>query len=137
MTEPVTLQIITTVGLVVVAWLGNRKLNRIDGNAREAREQTANEHADAEFPNMRDEITALHTDVRGLRNDVLALHDEDASLDDTMSRQGIRTQRAIDRAMADSDQQIDRLREEIPVMISRQIIKHVADCPLRTPQIGA
>ncbi len=145
MTPEVLIALIGTMGGVATALISQgRKLNRIENNSQVIRDQTENEHAGAEFPNLRDELTALHVDVRGLRNDVLGLHDVDVNLDDTMTRQDIRTQRAIDRAMATSDQQIDRLREEIPVMIRREVpriltvslTKHVSDCPLRTPEIG-
>lgn len=144
MTEPVVLQAITTLGVVVVAWLGNRKLNGIRDDTTVAREQIENDHANAEFPNLRDELTATREDVRAMRNEIRGLHAEDATLDDTMTRQEIRTQRQIDRATALSDQQIDRLREEVPVMIRREVpafiaialSHHVGDCPLRNPQIG-
>ncbi|KRD36798.1 hypothetical protein ASE27_10100 [Oerskovia sp. Root918] len=41
-----------------------RKLDAVAVDAREAREQTANEHADAEYPNLRDELTAVHETLR-------------------------------------------------------------------------
>ena len=132
MTEPVTLQIITTVGLVVVAWLGNRKLNRIGGDAREARDQTANSHG----TNLRDDMDRHEEKLDAMRLEIRGLHDDDGELGDTVSRQGVRSARALARAIDDRNEQLDRLREEIPIIVRRQITQHVADCPLRAPQIG-
>ena len=64
MSDAVVIQLIATAGLILVAALGKVKLDRIGRDAREAREQTANEHADAEYPNLRDELTAVHETMR-------------------------------------------------------------------------
>ncbi|MFD6093642.1 hypothetical protein ACFWGN_16110 [Oerskovia sp. NPDC060338] len=63
MSDAVVIQLIATAGLILVAALGKVKLDRIGRDAREAREQTANEHADAEYPNLRDELTAMRGDL--------------------------------------------------------------------------
>lgn len=63
MSDAIVVQLITTAGVVLVAVLGKIKLDRIGRDAREAREQTANEHADAEYPNLRDELTAMRGEV--------------------------------------------------------------------------
>ncbi|MET4222797.1 hypothetical protein [Oerskovia enterophila] len=63
MSDAVVIQLIATAGLILVAALGKVKLDRIGRDAREAREQTANEHADAEYPNLRDELTAMRADL--------------------------------------------------------------------------
>ncbi|OCI31039.1 hypothetical protein [Oerskovia enterophila] len=63
MSDAVVVQLITTAGVILVAALGKVKLDRIGRDAREAREQTANEHADAEYPNLRDELTAMRGDL--------------------------------------------------------------------------
>ena len=86
MTEPITLQIITVLGGVIVALIGNRKLNRIGGDAREARDQTANSHG----TNLRDDLDRIEGKVDRTAADVRALHDDDAELGDTMSRGQVR-----------------------------------------------
>lgn len=68
MTEGIIVQLITTAGLIIVAWLGNRKLNRIRDDTQETRKQTENEHKDEPYPNMRDELTAVRTSVERMDN---------------------------------------------------------------------
>lgn len=63
MTEGIIVQLITTVGLIVVAFIGNKKLNKIRDDTTETRKQTENEHKDEPYPNMRDELTAVRTSV--------------------------------------------------------------------------
>ncbi|MFD6093967.1 hypothetical protein ACFWGN_17775 [Oerskovia sp. NPDC060338] len=63
MSDAVVIQLITTLGACAAVILGKVKLDRIGRDAREAREQTANEHADAEYPNLRDELTAMRGDL--------------------------------------------------------------------------
>jgi hypothetical protein len=59
MSDPVVIQLITTAGVIVVAILGKVKLDRISRDTRVTREQTENSHADTEYPNLRDEVTAM------------------------------------------------------------------------------
>ncbi|MFD6094585.1 hypothetical protein ACFWGN_20935 [Oerskovia sp. NPDC060338] len=63
MSEAVVIQLIVTAGALVAIILGKVKLDRIGRDARVSREQTANEHADAEYPNLRDELTAMRGEV--------------------------------------------------------------------------
>ena len=111
----------------------NRKLRTIGEDAREARDQTANSHG----TNLRDDLDRIEGKVDRTAADVRALHDDDAELGDTMSRGQVRASRALNRAIDDRNEQLDRMREEIPLIVRRQITQHVADCPLRAPQIGA
>lgn len=134
MTESIIIQLITTAGIIVVAWLGNRKLNRIGKDAKVTRNQTENSHQNAEYPNMRDEITAVHADVRAItgtlkghdrRFDHIArnlvdLHTEDDLIGTTIDRKDLAAARAL-----------TALREEIPDLIQSQISQHIQACPLR------
>lgn len=56
---------VTVLGGIAVAVIGNKKIGAISADVQAARadaavtrQQTENEHADAEFPNLRDELTA-------------------------------------------------------------------------------
>lgn len=134
MTESITIEVITTVGLIVVAWLGNRKLNRIGKDAKVTRHQTENSHQGAEYPNLRDEITAVHADVRAItgtlkghgrrfdhiESNLADLHTEDDLIGTTIDRKGLAAARAL-----------TALREEIPDLIKVEISQHVQACPLR------
>lgn len=158
MSDAVIIQLITTGGLIVVAVLGNRKLNRIGADAREARDQTANEHADAEYPNLRDELTetrdvaaraaaeakAAKGATHGLTRQVARLASwlEDLSTgsestDDAIDRAKTAAARALARAVEERDEKLDELRQEIPKVIRAELEQHVADCPLRNPPPAA
>lgn len=69
MSDPVTVAIIGTLGTIIAAFLATQqvKLRRIDRNAREAREQVANDHIDeAGRPiNLRVENDERHAETRG------------------------------------------------------------------------
>lgn len=109
-----------------------RKLSSIGDDAREARDQTANSHG----TNLRDDLDRIEAKVDRTAADVRALHDDDAELGDTVSRGQVRASRALNRAIDDRNEQLDRMREEIPVIVRRQLTQHVADCPLRNPPTG-
>jgi len=57
-------QVVVTVGAVAVAvvpaWL---KLRSVGRDARETREQTANSHQDAKYPNLRDQLDAMQATI--------------------------------------------------------------------------
>jgi len=152
--DPVIIQLVSTAGLIVVAILGNRKLNRIGADAKASREQTENEHAEAEFPNLRDELTATRDVAKqaldesraakgathGLTRQVARLISwlEDlttgsASTDDAIERAKAAGARALARAVEERDEKIAELRQEIPRVIRAELEQHVADCPLRNP----
>lgn len=135
MSEAIAVQLITTAGLIVVALLGNRKLNRIGSDAKEAREQTANSHQDAEFPNLREELTAVHNDVREVAEIVRGhdrhferidrnlddLHRDDSQIEDSISRERLAATRALAAAVQDRDLHISELRSELT--------RHIRSCP--------
>ena len=62
MTEPIIIQAITTLGLIVVAVLQvitHQRTKALSDDVRVVRGQTENEHKDAQYPNLRDELTAI------------------------------------------------------------------------------
>lgn len=76
MSEIITVQLIASVGALLVAVVGliggNRKLRSIGADAAEARNQTANTHD----TNLRDDIDAMRREVAGVKSDVSEVHDE-------------------------------------------------------------
>ena len=144
MTEPVVLQAITTLGVVVVAWLGNRKLNGIRDDSAVARAQTENDHANADYPNLRDELTAtrglihgLGRQLGGLEQWVKDLASGSERIDDTITRKALVAARELAASVEERDERIKEvLRKDVPEIVARQIDRHVADCPLRNPPPG-
>lgn len=134
MSEAIVIALITqAAGVVVVLLQQNRKLERIGSDAREARDQTANNHG----TNLREDLDRIESKVDRFGADVRALHDEDEELGHTVSRGQVRAQRALARAIDDRNEQLDRLREEIPVMIRRHVNQHIAHCPLGSNPLDA
>lgn len=95
MSDPVAVAIIGTVGTIIAAFLATQqvKLRRIDRNAREAREQVANDHIDADGRpiNLRVENDERHAETRswfrrlerslgGIRDDFRQLRHDHAQL---------------------------------------------------------
>lgn len=106
MSDAVVIQLITTLGALVAVILGKVKLDKIGRDAREAREQTANEHADAEYPNLRDELTAVHGTLRDVVGGVERLEDGQKRHDSEIG--GIRhTQRQQTDALARLDERME------------------------------
>ena len=135
MTELIWVAIIAQLGGIVVAIIGGwRKLGSIASDAKVAREQTANEHDDAEYPNMRDELTSTRRAVEELATKL-----------EKVSASGERTEshvRDVDQELKAIGHQFDRhirieeraresMSKEVPVLINAALIEHVAACPLR------
>ena len=133
MPDDVVIQLITTGGLIVVAIVGNKKLNRIGGDAKEARDQTANTHDTNLRDDLDEKFAGLARKVDHLGREITSLHDDDAVIDSTLSRQRIRASKALADAVRERDEMLDRLREEVPSIARREIAQHVRDCPLRNP----
>ena len=140
MSEPIVIAVITQAAAVVIVLLQqNKKLNRIGSDAREAREQTANDHANADYPNLRDELTAtrglIHGLVRqfgGLEQWVRDLASGADRIDDTINRKALIAARELADFKEEREERLARmLRQEIPEIVRREIAQHVADCPLR------
>lgn len=144
MSEGLAAVLVALVGQIgVIAGLfarQGRRLNRIEVDANTAAMQTANSHADADHPNLRDDLDAkfrgVQIELQEINGKLMDLHSDDEGLENTVSRQQIRWERAIARARSESGEQIDRIREEIPDMIRRQIARHIPDeCPVRTTHV--
>lgn len=116
----VVVQLVTTGGLIVIALIGRKKLDAIAGDAKEARDQTANTHKSNlrdDIDGLRDDVTGLkdtlgvvHGDLRGLQKDVTGLRSADGT---------IRKQLAL--AVQDREHALEQLRAEIPGRIAREI----------------
>ncbi|WP_454728842.1 hypothetical protein [Cellulosimicrobium protaetiae] len=140
MSDPVIIQLVSTAGLIVVAILGNRKLNRIGADAKASRQQTENEHAEAEYPNLRDELTATRGEVKGMARHLAHLArwmrdlaTADTDLEAAADRAARKAARDLARAVEERDEKLAELREEIPRVIRSELAQHVEDCPLRNP----
>lgn len=137
LTESVLGQIVQVVGLVAVAWIGNRKLKRIGADAREARDQTANEHDGAQYPNLRDELTVTRQLTERIAGTVSVLATLTGVSDDALDRRVTTNTATIRDAVAERNALLGELRGEIPQMIRDELDVHVADCPLRNPPGGS
>lgn len=138
MSEGVIIQTITTIGLVVVAIIGNRKLNRIGTDAREANEQVSNTHS----KNFRDD---LDEKVEGLSGQIRAVAEwqkrterwlrdlgkADHQIEDTVDREALAAARDLKAAVDERNLRIEELRRDIPAIVREAIGGHVIDCPLR------
>lgn len=161
MSDAVIIQLIVTVGGIVAVVLGNKKLNRIRADTAATREQAENEHADAEYPNLREELTATREAVvevggvataaldeakaakgatHGLTRQLARLTSwlEDVSTgsedtDDALDRVQAGAARALARAVKERDEKLAELRDEVPALVRDALTQHVTDCPLRTP----
>lgn len=118
MSEAITLELISQVGLLLAAVIGlvggRRKLRQIGADAAEARNQTANTHDTnlrddidsmrRELGGVKDDIAGVHAELRGVRKDINGLRDDDGE---------IRRQMRIDaeRAQAALKAHIDSARE--------------------------
>lgn len=159
MTEAVWVQIVIVVGLVLVAVINKRDsratrrdLALVADDARVTREQSENEHANAPYPNMRDELTSVRETVEGIAQIVTGhdrrmerierqtrdLRDTDDATDETLDRQRLDHARALARAVAEREDAMRdleaRFERRVPELITAAIEGHVADCPLRTPR---
>lgn len=131
----------------VVGRTDRRTLQQAAADARTSAEQTANNHADAEHPNLRDEITAVlnvaRDAARAAQSAAAAAsraegftRDVDASvraLDHSITRRLGITDQNLEDAVTDRKAEIARLREDIPDLIAEGLAGHVEACPLRRP----
>lgn len=132
-------------GLVISTHISqNRKLGRIETNSQVTRAQTENDHAGADYPNLRDELTAtrglIHgvgRQLGGLEQWVRDLAEGSDRIDSTITRKALAAARDLAVSVEERDQRIaELLRKDVPEIVARQIDRHVADCPLRNPQTG-
>ncbi|GAA2237784.1 hypothetical protein GCM10010401_07490 [Rarobacter faecitabidus] len=144
MTDAVAVQTIVTVGGIVMLLIQQRRqgkrISRID-------DQTSNSHSETEFPNLRDEVTAIREDTRATRGIVhglerrvggveahlqdLGRHDD--SIEDTIRRKEAAASRDLKAAVEERNAQIAELTRTIPIIVREAIGAHVGACPLRHP----
>ncbi|MDQ7991204.1 MAG: hypothetical protein AAGC63_00310 [Propionicimonas sp.] len=109
-----------------------RKVDEVADDAKASRKQTENEHADAEYPNLREELTAARTSVESLAALVTEVkgHVSGLRLDHTAMRRdvtGIREEMTGIR---------DDARDDRKALASQRLAleDHIADMPQRTKQ---
>lgn len=118
---------ISIIAVTVITARSNERIKKIELDAAATREQTQNEHATAEYPNMRDELTATRMALKALSEsqerqmDTLKgyVRDVDESL------------RAVRHSADRQAAMVDSRFQEIPGLIDVSISSHIADCPLR------
>lgn len=152
MTEAIWVAIITQMGLFATAGIGIwRKLGSVGQDAATAAQQTANDHSDAEYPNLRDEMTAIHETVRGVgetvrghdrrferleRQLIDVRHGADFT-EETLDRDRMSSSRALARAIeerrADMTALERRFEQRIPDLMKQALTMHIRACPVRTP----
>ena len=76
----VILALIAQIPVMVQLRKARKGLEVVASDIAATKEQTVNEHAGAEYPNLRDELTAIRTDtaeaLNGIRSDIGGVHSE-------------------------------------------------------------
>jgi methyl-accepting chemotaxis protein len=112
----------------------DKTLTRVAEDAAASRSQTENEHLDAEFPNLREELTAFRTDtsaaLASIREDVGGMHSEVRDVRKDLT--GIRTDARRDRRkLSEQEQALDEHIADVTRIVEETKRSHVAECPLR------
>lgn len=119
MTENVLVQVVTTLGVVVVAVvqaLSHRRLKAIGADAKEARDQTANTHSS----NLREDMDKIAADAKkaAVAAERAAEHTKDVD-------ESVRALRhSVDRKTDELAEHISDLEHTIPQRIDRAIGRH-------------
>ena len=132
MTEPIIVQSITTLGLVLVAVLqviAHRRTKELSEDVRVVRGQTENEHKDAQYPNLRDELTAIRLGLeRADARTERYIHDVDA--DQKATRDALdRHIDAADRIVEDAKRDMDA---RMAALVAEGMRAHTSDCAMRS-----
>lgn len=159
MSDAIWVQVVTAAGLVIVAIINKRDsratrsaVRAVAEDVRVTRDHTENAHTDAEYPNLRDELTSVRETVEGMaqvqrgqdrrldriERQTADLRRADEATDDTLDRHELDHARALARAIADRDRALTdleaRFEHRMPELIAAALDGHVAACPLRTPR---
>lgn len=157
-------ELLTTVGVIIVALAQLRhgvKIKRIDMNSKVAAEQTANSHEHTEYPNLRDEQTAIREQVGKIEDDVKAVRglvhgiersvrritswvrdldtvaaDTEATIDRKVRVVASDLERAIadrDHALQERDAEVRRMQRELPHRVTEQVARHLSEHPNLCP----
>lgn len=124
---------ITAVVAIIVAIItgrNNERLKRIEIDSAATREQTENEHADAEYSNLREELTATRMALKSLAEA------QERQLD-ALEGYVRDVDKSVRAARHSADRQadlVDSRFQEIPGLIDTHIATHVMACPLRATQ---
>ena len=136
-----SLLILTVIASPIIMWLLNRSTSRsltaVKGQVAAVEEQTVNNHADADYPNLRDELTAMRLTAEATSEAVGRLTDTVAATQRDIG--GMREeQRAERRERRDVSTRLDDHLREAPNLIATAIAlaegEHIAACPLRNPK---
>lgn len=145
MVEIIVSAITAIVAIIVAVITGrnNERLKRIEIDSAATREQTQNEHATAEFPNMRDELTATRMAVgASAESQELALNALAESLERQMAtlegyiRDVDKTVRATQHSAERQASLVDLRFSEMPGLIETSIRAHSLACPLKPTQLN-
>lgn len=116
--------IVQTGGIIAAAFVGGKKLNRIGGDAKEAREQTANTHT----TNLRDDIDDVKGAVKGIERTVTRLSDwatdltnADLAIERTLDRKTLANEREIARVRDENAAHAEKLRRDLLEAIDQKV----------------
>lgn len=120
-------------------WLVNRPtrdtLKQVARDAAASAEQTVNQHQDAEYPNLREELTAVRTSIEGVRDDIGGLHSETRDLRADVT--GIRTDARRDRRqLAAQTKALDDHIADMDRLVREAEAQHILGCPARREKAG-
>ena len=115
-------------------WLVNRPtaatLKKVAKDTAATAEQTVNQHSGAEYPNLRDELTAvrgeigsIRTTMESVRSDIGGLHSETRDLRKDVT--GIRTDARQDR------RNLAEHLADVPRVVEEAMANHATACPAR------
>ena len=132
MPEPVLIQIITTGGLIVIAIvqvIASKRQKRIEDDVRVTRSHTENKHQNDEYPNLRDEVTAIRRTVeRGFEQTHRYVKDVDVdqkATRDALDRHILTAERIVEDAKRDVD-------EHMAALVAEGMRAHTSDCAMRS-----
>lgn len=127
------ISVIGTVSVIVVTIItarSNERIKKIELDAAATREQTQNEHATAEYPNLRDELTATRESVEALARS----QDRTNKLTEDYIRDVDKSVRATQKSLERHTTLAESRLDEIPQLIEIAIKTHSTTCPLVTSE---
>lgn len=129
------ISIVGTVSVIVVTIItarSNERIKKIELDAAATREQTQNEHATAEYPNLRDELTATRKALQSLAES----QERQMTTLEGYIRDVDKTVRATQRSAERQATLVDSRFNEIPGLIETSIRTHSLACPLKPTQLN-
>lgn len=129
------ISIVGTVSVIVVTIItarSNERIKKIELDAAATREQTQNEHATAEYPNLRDELTATRKALQSLAES----QERQMTTLEGYIRDVDKTVRATQHSAERQATLVDSRFSEIPGLIETGIRAHLLACPLKPTQLN-